>query len=164
MQFGQSALPHPQLSALSALPRMTGTSSPLIVVLGQQVADFELDQVEQLGVVNHIDLVHEHDDRRHAGLVGEQDMLACLRHRAVVGADHQDRAVHLGGAGDHVLDVVGVSRAIDVRIVALGRFVFDVRNGNRDAALFFFGRLVDLIESRKSGKLLRREDLGNRRS
>jgi len=33
-----------------------------------------------------------------------------------------------------------------VRIVALGRFVLDVRDRNRDTALFFFGRLVDLIE------------------
>ena len=31
----------------------------------------------------------------------------------------QDRAVHLRRAGDHVLDVVGVAGAIDVRVVAL---------------------------------------------
>ena len=140
-----------------------GNVVALEIVLGQQVAHFELDQVEQLGIVDHIDLVHEHDDRRHADLVGEQDMLARLRHRAVVGADHQDRAVHLRGAGDHVLDVVGVSRAIDVRVVALGRLVLDVRDRDRDAALFFFGRLVDLIEGGEGRELLRGENLGNRR-
>ena len=126
----------------------------LVIVLGEQVADFELDQVEQLGVVNHVHLVHEDDDRRHPDLVREQDMLARLGHRAVVGADHQDCAVHLRSAGDHVLDVVGMSGAIDVRVVALGRFVFDVGDGNRDAALFLFGRLVDLIESGEDGELL----------
>ena len=156
MQLGQSSLPHPQLSAFSALPRMTGTSSPGKFVLLQQVAHFELDQVEQLGVVDHVDLVHEDDDRRHADLAGEQDMLARLRHRAVVGADHQDRAVHLGGAGDHVLDVVGVARAIDVRVVALGGLVLDVRDRDRDAALALLGRLVDLIEGDELGELLRR--------
>ena len=146
MQLAQSSLPHPHSSALSALPRITGTSSPGIFVLLQQVADFELDQVEQLGIVDHVDLVHEHHDRGHADLAGEQDMLARLRHRTVVGADHQDRAVHLGGAGDHVLDIVGMARAIDVRVVALGGFVLDVRDRDRDTAFTLLGRLVDLVE------------------
>jgi hypothetical protein len=44
----------------------------------------------------------------HADLAGEQDVLARLRHRAVGRGDHEDRAVHLRGARDHVLDVVGV--------------------------------------------------------
>ena len=57
--------------------------------------------------------------RGHADLAGEQDVLAGLRHRAVGGRDDQDRAVHLGGAGDHVLDVVGVARAVDVGVVPL---------------------------------------------
>ncbi len=57
-------------------------------------------------------------------------MLARLRHRAVGRADHQDRAVHLGRTGDHVLDVVGVTRAVDVRIVTVVGLVLDV--GHRD--------------------------------
>ena len=89
------------------------------LVLREQLADLELDQVEQLLVLDHVDLVQEDDDRGHADLAGEQDVLARLRHRAVGGRDHQDRAVHLRGAGDHVLDVVGVARAVDVRVVAL---------------------------------------------
>ena len=64
---------------------------------------------------------------RHADLAREQDVLARLRHRAVGRGDDEDRAVHLGGAGDHVLDVVGVTRAVDVRVVALRRLVLDVR-------------------------------------
>ena len=83
-------------------------------------------------------------------------MLARLRHRPVVGADHQDRAIHLGGAGDHVLDVVGVARTIDVRVVTFGGFVLDVRDRDSDAALALLGRLVDLIEGGELGKLLAR--------
>jgi hypothetical protein len=41
--------------------------------------------------------------------------------------DHQDRAVHLRGARDHVLHVVGVAGAVDVRVVTVGRLVLDVR-------------------------------------
>ena len=88
------------------------------IVFRQQLANFELDEFEQLGVVDHVDLVHEHDERGNADLTGEQDVLAGLRHRAVGGGDDEDRAVHLRGAGDHVLHIVGVAGAVDVRVVA----------------------------------------------
>ena len=88
------------------------------VALGKLLADFELDQLEQLGIVDLVDLVQVDDHGRNADLLGEQDVLLGLRHRAVGGRHDQDRAVHLGGAGDHVLHIIGVARAIDVRIVA----------------------------------------------
>ena len=106
-------------------------------VLGEQVAHFHLDEIEEFRVVDHVALVHEDDDRRDADLAGEEDVLAGLRHRAVGGADDEDRAVHLGGAGDHVLHVIGVAGAIDVRVMALVGLVFHVGSIDRDAALFF---------------------------
>lgn len=42
--------------------------------------------------------------------------------------------VHLRGPGDHVLDVVGVSGAVDVRVVPILRLVLDVRSVDRDLA------------------------------
>src|SRR5690606_12797079 len=71
-------------------------------------------------------------DLRHADLAGEEDVLAGLRHRAVSGGDHQDRAVHLGGAGDHVLHEVGVAGAIDVSVVTLRGLILNVSNGDGD--------------------------------
>ena len=97
----------------------------------QQLANLELDQVEKLGVIDHVALVEKHDDARHVHLTGKQDVLARLRHRAVHRGDHQDRAVHLRGAGDHVLHVVGVSWAVDVRVVTIGCLVLDVAGGDR---------------------------------
>jgi len=44
-------------------------------------------------------------------------VLARLRHDRVERRHDQDRAVHLRRARDHVLDVVGVTGAIDVRVV-----------------------------------------------
>ena len=41
------------------------------LIFGQQLAHLELDQVEQLGVVDHVDLVEEHHQRRHANLASE---------------------------------------------------------------------------------------------
>src|SRR3954467_3209816 len=132
------------------------------VVLGQQVADLDLDELQELLVVDHVGLVEEDDHVRHADLAGEQDVLARLRHRAVGGGDHEDRAVHLRRARDHVLHVVGVTRAVDVRVVAVLRLVLDVRRRDRDAALLLLGRVVDLVAAAGLAADLLREHLRDR--
>jgi hypothetical protein len=99
-----------------------------------------------IGVVDHVRLVERDHDVRHVHLPGEQDVLACLGHRAVGGGHDQDRSVHLRRARNHVLDVVGVPRAVDVRVVAIRRLVLDVRRRDRDAARLLLGCLVDLVE------------------
>ena len=133
------------------------------VVLAEQLADLELDQVEQLLVVDHVDLVEEDHDVRHLDLAGEQDVLAGLGHRAVGRGHDQDRAVHLGGAGDHVLDVVGVPRAVDVGVVARVGLVLDVGDRDGDPALALLGRVVDRVEGAVLGLALQGEVLGDRR-
>jgi len=97
-------------------------------------------------VVHHVGLVQRDDDVRDADLAGEQDVLTRLGHRAVGGGDHEDRAVHLGRTGDHVLHVVGVTRSVDVRVVALVGLVLDVGDVDRDAAVALLGSAVDLSE------------------
>ncbi len=121
------------------------------VVLRQQLADLQLHQIQQLRVVHHVHLVQEHHDRRHAHLAGQQNVLAGLRHRAVGGTDNENRPVHLRRARDHVLHVVRVPGAIDVRVVPLGRLVLDVRRRDRDASGLLLRRLVDLIVRRVGG-------------
>ena len=76
--------------------------------------------------------------RGHVDLAGKQDVLAGLGHGSVGGGDDEDGAVHLGGAGDHVLDEVGVAGAVDVGVVAFFGFVLDVGDGDGDAALPVF--------------------------
>ena len=115
------------------------------VVFVEQLAHFHLDELEQLGIVDHVALVEVNNDVGHADLAGQQDVLAGLGHGAVGGGDDQYGAVHLGCAGDHVLDVVGVAGAVDVGVVAVGRLVLDVRGVDGDAARFFFGRVVNLV-------------------
>ena len=124
----------------------------------EQLTDFHLDELKQLGVVDLVNLVQEDEDIRNVNLTGEQKVLTGLSHRAVGGSDDEDAAVHLSSAGDHVLDIVGVARAVDVRIVAaldlltvktgavIG-LILDVRGVDRDAAGLLFGGLVDLIVS-----------------
>ena len=134
-----------------------------IFVLGEELAYLELDKVEELGIVDEIALVEEYDQRRHADLAGEQDVLAGLRHRAVGGRNHQDRAVHLRRARDHVLHIVGVAGTVDVGVVPLFGLVLDVCRVDGDAAGLFFRRGVDLViggELRLAGF---RQHLGDRR-
>ena len=121
------------------------------LVLREQLADLELDELEDLLVVDHVGLVQRDDDVGDADLAGQEHVLLRLRHRAVGGGDDEDRAVHLRGTGDHVLDVVGVTRAVDVRVVPLLGLVLDVRDRDRDAALALLRRLVDLVERREAG-------------
>ena len=73
-------------------------------------------------------------------------MLLRLRHGAVGRGDHEDRAVHLGGTRDHVLHVVSVTRAVDVRVVARVGLVLNVSDSDGDTTLALFRSLVDLVE------------------
>src|SRR5687768_5593384 len=97
----------------------------------QQLTHLELDEVHEFGVVYRVNLVEGNDHVGNVDLLGEQNVLAGLRHRAVDRRDDENGAVHLRGAGDHVLDVVGVARAVDVRVVAIRRRVLDVARGDR---------------------------------
>ncbi len=132
------------------------------LVTGEEFAHLELDELEKLRIVDHVDLVQVDDERRNADLAGEQDVLAGLRHRAVGGGDDEDRAVHLRGAGDHVLHVVGVAGAVDVRVMALLRLVLDMRGRDRDAAGLLLRRLVDLVIGGEGRPARLRENLGDR--
>ena len=97
----------------------------------------------------------------HTDLTGEQDVLTGLGHGAVGGGDHDDRAVHLGGTGDHVLDVVGVTGAVHVGVVTVVGFVFDVGGGNGDATFLFFRSLVDFVVRDELTALLHGSDFGD---
>lgn len=45
-------------------------------------------------------------------------MLIGHGHGSIDGGNDQDTSIHLGGSGDHILDIIDVSRAIDMSIVA----------------------------------------------
>ena len=131
-------------------------------VLREEIAHFHLDEIEKFRIVHHVDLVQEDDDGRDTDLTGQQDVLTGLRHRAVRRAHHQDGAVHLRRAGDHVLDIVSVAGAIDVGVVALVALIFDVRGVDRDPALLFFRRAIDRDRRHGFGEALLRQHAGDR--
>ena len=59
------------------------------------------------------------------------------RHGAVSSRNDQNRAVHLRRSGNHILDVVRVTRAIDVSIVALVRLILHVGDIDSNASFSF---------------------------
>ena len=130
----------------------------------QQLAHFELNQIQQLGIVDRIALVQRDHDVRHTDLARQQHVLARLRHGTVGRRHHQNRAIHLRRARDHVLDVVGVARAIHVRVVPVRRLVLDVRRRDRDAARLLFRRVINRVERPEHNlRIVLLQHLGDRR-
>ena len=115
------------------------------VVVAQQVADFHFHEFEQFSIVHHVALVQVHNDVRNAHLASQQDVFTRLRHRTVSGGNHQDCTVHLSSTRDHVLHIVSVPRAVNVCIVTVFRFVFNVGRVNRNTTGLFFRSRVNLV-------------------
>ena len=146
--LGRVRLPRVALQRLERRAADDRRVVAVVVVLAQQLLNLDLDQLEHL-LVSGSSMSTLFRNTTIAGmpdLTTEQDVLARLRHRAVGRRHDQDRAVHLRRARDHVLDVVGVAGAVDVRVVALLRVVLDVSRRDRDPALALFRRLVDILE------------------
>jgi hypothetical protein len=133
-----------------------------VTVAGQQLADLQLDQVEQLGVPDRVGLVERDHDVLDPHLPGDQHVLVGLRHHAVDGGDHQDRPVELGRTRDHVLHVVGVARHVDVGVVPGRGLVLDVRQVDRDTPDDLLEVLVDPVERRVLRPAPLGEHLGDR--
>ena len=139
----------PLLVALESLEARDADDGSVVAVealAGEQLANLELDELQDLFVVDHVGLVQRDEQVRNADLLGEQNVLTGLSHRAVGSGNHEDRAVHLSSTGDHVLDVVGVARGVNVSVVTLRGLVLDVRDVDRDTALALFGSGVDRRE------------------
>jgi hypothetical protein len=115
------------------------------VILVEQLANFHFNEFEQFSIIHHVALVQEHDDVRHAHLASQQDVLAGLGHGAVGSGTNQNGAVHLSRASDHVFNVISVSGAVNVRVMAVSRFVFNVRGVDGNAAGLFFRGCIDLV-------------------
>ena len=94
---------------------MMGVSSPGKSYLVSEFAHFHFDEVQQFFVVHHVALVQEHDDG-HAHLASQQDVSRVWGMGPSAAEHDQDGAVHLGGAGDHVLHIVGVAGAVHVGV------------------------------------------------
>ena len=134
------------VSAVGIESVKSGTSDYRNIVSRETVcckkfAHFHFNEFEKFFVVNLVAFVHEYDKIRNTDLAGKKDVFFCLRHRTVGCGNNDDCSVHLSGACDHVFDVVGVTRAVNVSIVTFFSFVFNVRSSDGDTAFFFLPEL-----------------------
>jgi hypothetical protein len=60
------------------------TTAPVTSDLGQQLTHFQLDQILELDIINHVDFVHEYNHVSHSYLAREQNVLTGLGHGTVV--------------------------------------------------------------------------------
>src|SRR5580765_7599886 len=158
--------PHVGVFPLQRLQRRADHDRGLVsgkLVLREQLAHLDFNELQELLVVHHVGLVHVHHDVRNPHLPRQQNVFARLRHRPIGRRHHQNRPVHLRRARDHVLDVVRVPRAVHVRVVPLLGHVLHVRRVDRDPARFFLRRRVDLVVVLRLPTVLLRQHVRHRR-
>jgi hypothetical protein len=107
---------------------------------------FHFHELEHLLVVDHVALVEEHHEAGNVHLTGEQHVLTSLWHRAVSGSHHEDGTVHLGSTSNHVLHIVGVTRAVHVSIVTLLGLILHVSSIDGNTTLLLLGSVVTLVK------------------
>ena len=113
----------------------------------QSSSDIHFNKFKKLRIINLISLVHKYNNVRNANLTSEKQMFLCLSHRAVRRSNYEDSAVHLSSTCNHVLYIVSVSRAVNVCIVTIVCFVFNVSCINCDTTFSFFRCLIDHVVS-----------------
>src|SRR3989338_3482629 len=64
----------------------------VVALLGEELAGLLFDEVDKVRFRDHVHLVEEDDELLKAHLLGEQDVLARLRHNPGGGGDHRHRA------------------------------------------------------------------------
>ena len=74
-------------------------------------------------------------------------MLTSLWHRTISSSNYKDSTVHLSSTSDHVFNIVSMSWAVNVCIVTVFSFVFNVSSLDGDTTFFFFWSIIDLIRS-----------------
>ena len=115
----------------------------IVVMLFKELLKFELNEVDHVGFLDHIHLVEEDKDVANSNLSAEQDVLLGLGHGSIHSRDNQNTSVHFGSSGDHVLDVVDMSGAVNVSVVSGIGFILDGGSVDGDTSCLFLWSLVD---------------------
>jgi hypothetical protein len=130
-------------------------------VLGQQISHLHVNELQNLLILNLINLVNENNQVLNTNLSSKQQMLSGLGLRTVSSSNNNDSTVHLGGTGDHVLDVIGVTGTVNVGVVSVSSLVLNVGGRNGDTSSSLLGSSVDRIVVQELGAALLGKHLGD---
>jgi hypothetical protein len=123
-----------------------GSVVAIVVVLRKKVAHIHFNELKHLLIVYHVAFVHKYNETGNVHLASQKDVLTSLGHRTVSSGNYDDSTVHLSSTGNHVLHIVGVSRAVYVSIVTFFCLILYVSSVDCDTTLALFGCVVNLVE------------------
>lgn len=127
----------------------------------EKLTHLHLNELQHLRVLESINLVDEDNDLLDTDLAGEEQVLTGLGHLTIGSGDDDDSTVHRCGTSNHVLDVIGVTRAVDVRVVAVFGRVLDVGSRDGDTTLALLRSLVNGTIVEEVGETLLGLSLGD---
>lgn len=82
-------------------------------------------------------------------------------HLTIGSSNDNYSTIHRSSTGDHVLDVIGVPRTIDVRVMTVIGFIFDMSSRDSNTTGPFFWGLINRGIVMETGLSFCSEDLGD---
>ncbi|CAB4791481.1 unannotated protein [freshwater metagenome] len=92
----------------------------------KKLTNLKLHKIKKFLIIDHVDLIQSNNQRRHTNLTSKQHMLTSLRHRTISSRHNQNRAVNLSSTSDHVLDVISMSRHINMRVMTIRSLILNM--------------------------------------
>ena len=124
------------------------------IIGAKEFSNLHFNEIKQLGVIDKVALVQEHNQLRNTHLASEQNVLTSLRHRTICGSYNKNCTIHLSSTSNHVLHIVSVTRTIHMRIVTLFGLILNVSSVDGNTTLFLLRGGVNRIEAFHFGKTL----------
>ena len=112
-------------------------------VESKKFPDFHINQFNDLRIFNHVNLVQENQNLGNVHLTCKQNVLTGLRHRTISSSNNQNSTVHLGSTCNHVLNIVSVTRTVNVCIMPVCCLILNVSCINGNTPFFFFRCIIN---------------------